>query len=175
MKRLIQVFSFLIIAVACVLLVISGCTHAFAEDSFVTDGQGFTTIIYSQPSDYAIIIPETIDASAGSYIFQAANLNIASNERVFVVVESADTNNRITFTHEDGEYTLAKQIITQNVSGHSIPDGLPQNCVGYFEPDESCSALSFSLSTENYDYQGAPKAGNYTAVVQFSIYLNDGY
>lgn len=161
-----------LIAMICAATMLLCCCTTLFADEYVTGGSASTTMTYSMPSDYCIIIPETIDVSAGAYVFQAANLNIASNERVFVSVESADTNNRITFTHEDGTYTLAKQIITENVSGHSIPDGLPENCVGYFEPDEPASALSFAVSDENYDYQGAPKAGNYTAIVVFDIYLN---
>lgn len=164
-----------ILAIICSIILIACCFApliAFAEDAQVSEGQGTTTTTYTHPSDYCIIIPDTIDSANGAYVFQAASLNISYNEYVLITVSNADSNNRIIFTHEDGSHTLTKQIVTENVSGGYIPDGLPDNCVGYFTSDESASALSFAVSEENYDYQDNPKAGTYTATVEFNIYLS---
>lgn len=168
--RVISIICTLFILICMIVCFFSMKAHA---DEYVTGGYGSSTITYSQPSDYCIIIPETIDADAGAYVFQAGQLNITENERVYIILTTADQDNNITLTHESGTYTLDKQIVTENVSGHSIPDGLPQNCVGYFEPDSFSSALSFALSEENYNYECAPKAGRYSALVEFSIYLSE--
>lgn len=145
--------------------------RVYADDSYVTGGHSTSTITFTQPSDYCIIIPETIDASAGAYVFQAGQLNITENERVLVTVTSVNQDGRITFTHENGENTLTKEIVTENISQNALPGGLPENCVGYFTPDSISSKLSFGLTEESYDYEGYIKAGNYTALVEFNIYL----
>lgn len=167
--KLLSIAVFILCFIAIIVSIFS--YRVYADDSYVTGGHSTSTITFTQPSDYCIIIPETIDTSTGAYVFQAGQLNITENERVLITVTSVNQDGRITFTHENGVNTLTKGVITENISQNALPDGLPENCVGYFTIDNLSSKLSFGLTEESYDYEGYIKAGNYTTLVEFNIYL----
>jgi len=160
MKKLISLI------LATILLLSISCVTAHAEDSQVYEGSASTTITYRVQSSYCILIPEYIDADCGQYTFQADYLNVANGERVFVVVSNVDENGRILFTHDNGENTLKKNIVT---SGDT---DVPQYCVGCFYGEDTNSKISFCVGEENYEADYL-KAGNYSATVEFSVYLGN--
>lgn len=110
MKKILSVFfSLCMIFSFCALTPI----EASAYDSYIQNGSGTSTITYKQQSEYSILIPETIDANAGQYVFQAGMLNISNTEQIFVTVANANSDGRIEFLHENGENTLTKDIILE--------------------------------------------------------------
>lgn len=160
----------LILSLICIFTV---CTiNCYAYDAYVTNGYGETTVTYHQQSDYSIMIPETLDASAGSYTFQAGMLNITDSDKIYVRVSNLDSNGRILFTHDDGQHTLTKSISTQfsNPADTVGINDLPENCVGYFYGDDYTSKMSFNIDEECYDCD-YPRAGDYTATVTFEVTL----
>lgn len=162
--------------ILCFCIAISICTFmptiAYAEDSYISGGTGSSTITYTQPSEYSILIPETIDSDAGQYVFWAGTLNIADNEQVYVTIANTIGSGRIEFTHENGVNKLTKEIIVEpSDSSYNIDfSTLPEHCVGYFYGDNTMSKIRFGLSEQSYDCEYA-KAGNYTATVNFEVSL----
>lgn len=145
---------------------------ASAYDSYIQDGSATSTITYRQQSEYSILIPETIDANAGQYMFQAGMLNISNNEQIYVTILNTNGDGRIEFQHENGKNTLTKDIVLEN-SNPSYPvdlESLPDHCVGYFTEDEMASKVQFGLSEQSFDCE-YPKSGNYTAIVNFEVFL----
>lgn len=142
-----------------------------AEDLQVFQGSGASTMTYSEQSSYCILIPEYIDMNAGSYTFQAENINITDYEKIYVTVTNLDENDRILFTHESGKYTLTKNFEIFPSAGHdTLPEYMPNNCVGYFSGDNTTSFISFGLGYGSYDYTRI-RAGMYFATVEFRVEL----
>lgn len=169
MKKLLSIFfSICMVFSLCAMTPV----EASAYDSYVQDGAASSTITYRQQSEYSILIPETIDANAGQYVFQAGMLNISNNEQIYVTVANVNGDGRIEFQHENGINTLTKDIIIEN-SNPSYPvdlDALPNHCVGYFAGDDAASKIQFGLSDQSFDCD-YPKAGNYSATVNFEVFL----
>ena len=164
-----RLFIFLI--VLC-LLSISYPITVSAGDLQVYQGTGTCTMTFVEQSSYCILIPEYIDMNAGLYTFKAENINIADNEKVYVTVTNLDGNNRLLFTHESGEYTLTKNFEVFPSANHdTLPEYLPNNCVGYFSGDDKTSFINFRLGSESFDYSRI-KAGMYSATVEFSVDLS---
>lgn len=168
MKKIVSI----ILTIVCIFSVCS--INCYAYDSYVTNGFGETRITYHQQSDYSILIPETIDANAGSYTFQAGMLNITDSEKIYVKLSNPDSSGRILFTHEDGEHTMTKPISTEfsNPANTVGINDLPENCVGYFYGDDYTSKMSFNITDECYDCD-YPRAGDYTATVTFEVMLTE--
>jgi len=169
MKKVLSI----ILAVGMIIsLCVMATPSAFADDTYVQNGMASSTIKYKQQSEYSILIPETIDTNVGKYTFQAGMLNIADNEKVYVTVDNADNENKIEFHHDNGVNTLSKQLLVEQTESSSVDlASLPAHCVGYFEGDEMASKIQFGLSEQSYDCSGIPKAGNYSATVNFNVYL----
>ena len=164
MKRLISILIAL-----CLLLCITPLT--VSADSQVYEGTGSATMSYREYSSYCILIPEFIDAEAGYYTFQAEYLNITDYEKVFVTVTNLDENGRLLFTHESGNYTLKKNLeVYGTADGGGLPDGMPQNCVGYFSGEDTTSKVMFGVGFDNYECERA-RAGLYSATVEFAVNL----
>lgn len=146
--------------------------EASAYDSQVQNGMCTSTITYKQQSEYSILIPETIDANAGQYTFMAGMLNISNTEQIYVTVGNTTGDGRIEFTHEDGEHTLTKDIVLEQTNPTDSVDfsTLPNHCVGYFTGNDYNSKVNFGLSEQSFDCS-FPKAGNYTATVNFDVFL----
>ena len=147
--------------------------QAYADDSYVENGIGTSTITYRQRSEYSILIPETIDADVGSYLFQAGMLNISDNERIYVTVANTTPDGRIEFLHENGENTLTKDIVLEESNPSVYPvdfSALPEHCVGLFAGNDPASKVMFGLSELSFGCDYA-KAGNYTATVNFEVSL----
>lgn len=164
MKKLISILIAL-----CLLLCMTPMT--VAADSQVYEGTGSSTMTYREYSSYCILIPETIDAEVGYYTFQADYLNITDYEKVFVTVTNLDENNRLLFTHESGNYTLKKNLEVYSTDyGSGLPEGMPENCVGYFSGEDTTSQIMFGVGADNYECERA-RAGLYSATVEFSVNL----
>nr|DAY99088.1 MAG TPA: hypothetical protein [Caudoviricetes sp.] len=95
-------------------------------------------------------------------------------EIVFIVNQiTANVNGdgRIEFQHENGINTLTKDIIENSNPSYPVdPDILPNHCVGYFAGDDVTSKIQFGLSDQSFDCD-YPKAGNYSATVNFQVFL----
>ena len=163
MKKLLS-----IIFAMCLLL--SMMTIGVSAEQQVSEGNASSTITYREQSMYCILIPETIDMNENSYTFAAEFINITDDEKIFVTVANADENGRILFTHESGNYTLKKDIITTPSHGNTTMPTLPTNCVGYFCGDDKTSKISFGLGYDCYEYERI-RAGMYFATVEFSVNL----
>lgn len=160
----------ILLIVLCMLFLICPMTVS-AEDSQVFQGIGTSTVTYVEQSSYCILIPEYIDMNAGSYTFQAENINITDYEKIYVTVTNLDENDRLLFTHESGEYTLTKNFEIYPSECHdTLPEYMPNNCVGYFSGDNTTSFISFGLGYDSYDYTRI-RAGMYSATVEFSVEL----
>ena len=169
MKKLLSiVFSICMVISLCAMTPI----EASAYDSYVQNGVASSTITYTQPSEYSILIPETIDANTGKYVFQASMMNISDNEQIYVTAANVNGDGRIEFQHENQTNTLTKDIDIEE-SNPTIPvslESLPSHCVGYFQGEDITSRVQFGLSDQSFDCE-FPKAGNYSARVDFEVFL----
>ena len=124
-------------------------------------------------SHYALYIPETIDLSMGYITLQADYMDMLPNEFLSVNLNGLDSNNNITFTHENGKDTVDRVLeVTDDSTDYRIgnDDSYATNRVAYFTGDSTSSHLSFYLGQY---YSNEPlKAGKYTADVEFEICQN---
>ena len=156
------------IMVICLMATI-GLTAAHAEGGNYTMSTGSSTLTYTEPSRYMIYIPETIDMDVGRYTFEAAEMNITSNEDVVVTMTNLDVNSMLTFTHEDGASTANKCVAYDyNNIDSNIQQSLPEHCVAYFEKDELNSEMCFYLANDNYNTN---VAGSYSGTAEFQVEL----
>ena len=76
----------------CMALVCSLATTAFAAE--ITEGAEMQStqsqIVYDLGTKYCIYIPEQIDASTGSYTFEASYLAVSETEQVVVRMSGVD-------------------------------------------------------------------------------------
>jgi len=160
-----------ILSIVMVVVMLSALSVSASAEQQVMEGTGTSIITYREPSTYCILIPEYLTCNEnGAYQLYAENINITEDEKIYVYITNADENNRILFTHENGEYTLTKEIQKTWSSDYTPPAALQNNCVGLFEGEDKTSKISFTLSQENYDCMKS-YAGTYSAIVEFQVSL----
>lgn len=147
MKRILALI--IALAILCAVAVPS----VFAEESFNT------VMEYTNPSNYQIVIPETIDAGAEHLTFEAYSMNILDTEKITIKL---DGNNPIELAKEDDANFTAQVII-------DCKDG---DIVGEFYKDELSSHYNNDISMVVQNANQIP-AGKYSGSVSFTISLSD--
>ena len=154
MKRMIAILL-------CMVLVCSFATTAFAteitEDSEMQSTQ--SQIVYDLGTKYCIYIPEQIDASTGSYVFEASYLAVSETEQV--VVRMSGVNDLGNITLQNG----ASEELTLNV----VYDGaglMPNGAVAIFT-DSTTANAPMQLIYNNYGKVHRP--GQYSTTVEFTV------
>lgn len=61
-----------------------GVSAAYDYELNNPDMVGYSSITYDNPSNYAVVIPDTIDGNANEITFTATHMNLHSNETVEV-------------------------------------------------------------------------------------------
>ena len=158
MKRMIAILL-------CMVLVCSFATTAFAteitEDSEMQSTQ--SQIVYDLGTKYCIYIPEQIDASTGSYVFEASYLAVSETEQVVVRMSGVDDLGNITL--ENG----ASESLTLNV----VYDGaglMPNGAVAIFT-DSTTANAPMQLIYNNYGKVHRP--GQYSTTVEFTVSVEE--
>ncbi len=149
----------------CMALVCSLATTAFAteinEDSEMQSTM--SQIIYNLDTKYCIYIPEEIDASTGSYTFEASYLAVSETEQVVVRMSGVDDLGNITL--ENG----ASEKLTLNV----VYDGaglMPNGAVAIFT-DSTTANAPMQLVYNNYGKVHRP--GQYSGTFEFTVSVED--
>ena len=145
----------------CMVLVCSFATTAFAteitEDSEMQSTQ--SQIVYDLGTKYCIYIPEQIDASTGSYVFEASYLAVSETEQV--VVRMSGVNDLGNITLQNG----ASEELTLDV----VYDGaglMPNGAVAIFT-DSTTANAPMQLIYNNYGKVHRP--GQYSTTVEFTV------
>lgn len=167
-------FKRIITLILSVLMVICfSCAAVNAATSIQSANMSNSTLYFNEPSHYALYIPETIDLSMGYITLQADYMDMLPNEFLSVNLNGLDSNNNITFTHENGKDTVDRVLdVTDDGTNYRIgnDDSYATNRVAYFTGDSTNSHLSFYLGQY---YSSEPlKSGKYTADVEFEICQN---
>ena len=110
-------------------------------------------VTYDIQSSYSIYIPESIDMTNGEYVFEAAIIDILSDE--MVVVECPDY---VSMTSDDGK--------TGSLSLYSNEDSMYPSRVALFEAGNTTSTI---IMRGQMDAQ----AGHYTGTATFKISLQN--
>lgn len=87
-----------------VVLVLSMSVTAFATEVTSEYQVAQSTLSYTEPSTYTVIIPETMYVSTGASLqFEAKYLNILETEQVVIRCTNLDENGAIALTNESGD------------------------------------------------------------------------
>lgn len=164
-----------IIALILSVLMIAGfsCVAANAATSMYSSSTSNSTLYFNEPSHYALYIPESIDLTMDYVTLQADYMDMLPNEYLSVNLVGLDGMNNLTFTHENGENTVDRQITVINDNTDYQIEGddfYSPNCVGYFTGTSTDSHLTFFLT--QYNQPEFLKSGKYTADVEFEICHN---
>ncbi len=166
MKKFISLF--LVIALLCCVSV--SVSAAEGDQELVEYGSASATITYTQPSDYVVYIPYTMEFIE-SYRFEAQMLNIVpESEYVMITVSNLDDNNCLEFTHTISEGVTFKATPTKAPvsSDLYVPSIIPDNCAAIFNENKISNLYFYWQIPES---TGIVKAGSYTATAQFSVGL----
>lgn len=139
-----------------VVLVLSMSVTAFAAELNIGNQTGQSTLSYTEPSTYTVIIPDTIYVSTGAILeFETTFLNIQESEQLVIRVNNLDENDMITLSHASGD--------TLNV------------CFGVNDDTDICyrvnadNTVAFAASLQT-SYDGSIlSAGEYTGIAEFTV------
>ena len=155
------------------MIVCFSCVAVNAVTSSQQDSASTSTLYFNEPSHDALYIPESLDLTMDYITLQADYMDMLPNEYLSVNINGMDSSNNITFTHDNGENVVDRQIsILEDGTNFKISgdDLYATNCVGYFTGDSTISHLSFYLN--QYVQPEPSKAGRYTTDVEFEICHN---
>lgn len=139
-----------------VVLILSMSVTAFATELNIGNQTGQSTLSYTEPSTYTVIIPDTIYVSSGATLeFETSSLNIQETEQLVIRVNNLDENDMITLSHASGD--------TINVYFGVNDD----SDVCYRVNADNTVAFAASLQTS---YDGSIlSAGEYTGIAEFTV------
>ena len=87
-----------------VVLILSMSVTAFATEVTSDSQVAQSTLSYTEPSTYTVIIPETMYVSTGASLqFEAKYLNILETEQIVIRCTNLDENGAIALTNESGD------------------------------------------------------------------------
>lgn len=139
----------------CVLLVLSMSVTAYASELSYDGASASSTIYYTAPNYYNIVIPESIWIADG-YTFEATIMNIMETQQVNVCISNLNENGELVL--EDA-YGNAINIWLTNLED--------TNVCAKFTADNLTSSITFYGQLA--EGQEMPKAGEYSGVVEFSV------
>lgn len=146
MKKIIANLIFIVLCFAV-------CFPAYADGELTPiQDRATATMTYNVNPSYIVLIPETISANEG-YTFRASKMDIYSNQAVCVFIDLEGDS--ITMSDGNGQSIL---LVLRGVESG--------NCVARFTRDELTSTISFYGEPAD-----APRAGSYSATVEFYITL----
>lgn len=86
-----------------VVLILSMSVTAFAGELNVGNQTGQSTLSFTEPSAYTVIIPDTIYVSADASLeFETTFLNLQDTEQLVIRLANLDENNRLMLSNESG-------------------------------------------------------------------------
>lgn len=139
-----------------VVLVLSMSVTAFATELNVGNQTGQSTLSFTEPSAYTVIIPDTIYVSSGATLeFETTFLNIQQTEQLIIRVNNLDENDMLTLSNESGN--------TINVCFYVNNDA----DICYRVNADNTVAFAASLGLQ-YTESIVP-AGEYTGVAEFVV------
>lgn len=139
-----------------VVLVLSMSVTAFATEVTSDYQVAQSTLSYTEPSTYTVIIPETMYVSTGAMMeFEAKYINIQDDEQVVIRCANLDENGAIALSNESGD--------SVNVY-FSCENG--SNVCYRVNADKTVAQTVFATigSTE-----GVLPAGEYTGIAEFTV------
>ena len=139
-----------------VVLVLSMSVTAFATELNIGNQTGQSTLSFTEPSAYTVIIPDTIYVSSGVTLeFETTFLNIQQTEQLIIKVNNLDENGRIPLTNELGN-TIDVWFDMNNDA----------NIVYRVNPD---STVDYAASIGLYYVESLIPAGEYTGIAEFVV------
>jgi len=136
---------------------ITGFAAEITEDSEVNAAQ--SEIVYNIDTGYCIMIPEQIDISAGSYIFEAGYINVSETEQVTVRMSDVDEVSCINLYSENGDALKCSVMYDNAVIA-------PNNVVAVFTDSVTSNG---DLQINPQIYGNAHRAGTYSGIFEFTI------
>ncbi len=139
-----------------VVLVLSMSVTAFATEISGEGQVAQSTLSYTEPSTYTVIIPDTIYVSSGATLdFETSFLNIQETEQLVIKVNNLDENDMITLSHASGD-TINVYFAVNNDAD-----------ICYRVNADNTVAFAASLQTS---YDGSIlSAGDYTGIAEFTV------
>lgn len=118
-----------------------------------------STVVYSVPSEYVVLIPETIIADGRSYKFRASLMDILADEHVDVSIDGIEPGGSIQMFAESGRWALSRIYSSKGEVN-------PGMVLASFNQGMTESIDSFYVTHEMDE-----GAGNYQASITFNISL----
>lgn len=152
--------KFIAMALSLALMCVMGTT-AFAAE--ITDNSDMNTaqseLVYNLDTSYCIMIPEQIDASTGSYTFEAAYISVSEEEQVTVRMSGVDEVSCLTLFNNNNdelkcEVTYGNSVIAPIYIVAEFTDSVTAN-----------EALRIKPSL----YGKAHKTGTYSGIFEFIV------
>lgn len=136
-------------------------TSMVSAEEFVSENSTSqqSTVVYSVPSEYVVLIPETIVADGREYKFQASVMDILGNEHVDISIAGIEDGGDIQMFAESGRWALSRL--------HSSRGEVhPGSVLATFNQGMTESIDSFYVTHERDE-----GPGNYQASITFNIQL----
>ena len=139
-----------------VVLILSMSVTAFATELNIGNQTGQSTLSFTEPSAYTVIIPDTIYVNSGATLeFETTFLNIQQTEQLIIRVNNLDENDMITLSNEFGNTINVYFELNNNAD------------VCYrVNPD---STVEFAASMQIQHTELINPAGEYTGVAEFVV------
>lgn len=119
-----------------------------------------STVVYSVPSEYVVLIPETIVADGREYKFQASVMDLRSNEHVDISIDGIYPEGLFKMYAPSGRQMMAR------LSSSRVSNPESGSILATFNADMLESFDSFSIAPETWE-----GAGDYSATLTFNIQL----
>ncbi len=147
-------------SIICALLATAICTVTNASEftSLETSTQQ-STVTYSAPSEYMILIPETITADGSRHKFVASKMDLRDGEHVEISASMSDEDGGIQMFTNSGKWMLAKFHLANG-------DYRRGNVISVFENGMTESLEEFYITAEQTE-----GAGDYYGTISFDISL----
>ena len=129
-----------------------GASAAFDYELNNPDTVGYSSITYENPSNYAVVIPDTIDGNANDITLTATHMNLHSNEMVEVRAGYDVVDLTSTETDDVAKYNF----------------GVSNGIVASFNNGDLTSNITLYPYVENANEIAAT---NYSGTVTFRVYL----
>ena len=147
-----------ILSIICSMVLLIAPYNVYAQEIY-GDGSGTSTVVGYVESQYCVLIPETINADATLYSFNALVMQLAEGDYVNVTISGLSKNNALPMSGGSPE---AVAVFTKE-DGTGISD---ESIIATFYNGELTSQDQFRATL-----QYAETPGNYTGTVTFNITL----
>ena len=143
----------------CALLATMACTAVRASDFTSETSSQQTMVMYSAPSEYMILIPESITADGSMHKFEASKMDLRDNEHVEISATGIEEDGSIHMFTDTGKWAMSK-FHTSN------GDYRRGDVISVFDNGMTESRESFYITAEQSE-----GAGDYVGTITFNISL----